>query len=206
MKIAVHVDSAANMLYFNRWLKKEQWEVMGFFYDPNIHPFNEYNRCQLMQKLTSVLEDIIMMYPEYNFEEYLTGSTACATQKERCAYCYRFQLEHIAHAAQQLNIPYFTTSLLLHPKHDQELLKKIGDELAEKYQIKFLHHSFKDQWAEASELADKMNVYRQPYCGCIYSERYRFYPTTLDAWNKEDSGDSGAKSEKKTAASGSSKK
>jgi epoxyqueuosine reductase len=202
MKIVVHADSAYDLLYFNRWLKKEQWEVLGLFYDPNIHPFSEYNRQLLMQKLLSVLEDIIMIYPEYNFDDYFKGSAVCTTQKERCAYCYRFILEYTAKYAQQLNIPYFSTSWLLNPKHDRELLKKIGDELGEKYKVKFFYHDFQDLANEAMELAEKMNVYKPPYCGCIYSENGHFYPMTLgDVLNsKPDTADKKAAKQTKSAS------
>jgi len=181
MKIAVHADSAFSMLYFNRFLKKEQWEVLGLYYNSNIQPYSEYHRQLLMQKLVGVLEDIIMLYPEYDLEGYLKGISAFSTQEERCDFCYRHILEYTARYAQQLEMPYFTTSLLLHPKHDQVLLKKIGDELAEKYQLKFFHQDLTAHWNDVADLASKLNVYQPPYCGCLYSERYRFYPATIHA-------------------------
>ncbi len=179
MKIVVHADSAFDLLYFNRWLKKEQWEVMGYFYNPQIHPSAEYNRQLLMQKLLGVLEDIIMIFPEYDFEHYLAGVAAFATQQERCRFCYRFILERTAAYAKQLNIPYFTSSWLIQPNHDHALLKEIGDEVAEKLGLKFLYSDFSKVWEEADQLAVKLNVYEPPYCGCIYSEKYHCYPMTL---------------------------
>lgn len=198
MKIVIHADSAYDMLYFNRWLKKEQWEVLGLFYNPNVHPHAEYNRDLLMEKLISVLEDIIMMYPEYNFEEYLKGSAPCATQRERCAFCYRFILDYTARYAKQLGIPYFSTSWMLNPKHDQALLRKIGDECAEQHGVKFMHHDFSAEWKVSAELAEKMNVYKAPYCGCVYSERYGFYPTTLAEYEKEHTGNGVAELKKQS--------
>lgn len=185
MKILVHTDSAFNSLYFVRWLRKQQWEVIGYFYNPNIQPYAEYNKCLLMQKLLGVLEDIVTIYaPKYDFEDYLEGSSQNHKQKERCQFCYRFILERVAQYAKKLDIAYFTTSWLLHPHHDHKLLKKIGDEVAVKYGIKFLFQDFAKEWEEADQLAVKMNLYEQPYCGCIYSERYRFYPTSLDEYDK----------------------
>jgi epoxyqueuosine reductase len=180
MKILVHTDSAFNTIFFNRWLKKEQFEVVGYFNNPNIHPYSEYNKQLLMQKLLAVLEDIIMVYPEtYNFEEYLQRISGQKEQGERCKLCYRFVLESTAKYAKKLKVDYFTTSWLMDEKHDKELLKKIGAEIGEKLKIKFYFQDFVGEYSESEELAQNMNLYKPPYCGCIYSERYKFYPTTL---------------------------
>lgn len=181
MKILVHTDSAFNSLYFIRWLRDQKWEVIGYFNNPNIQPYTEYNKCLLMQKLLGVLEDIIMIYPtKYDFENYLKGISVYDKQKKRCEFCYRFILEHTAKYAKKIKVPYFTTSWLLNPHHDHDLLKKIGDEIGGKYGIKFLYQDFSKQWEEADQLAVKLNLYEQLYCGCIYSERYHFYPMTLE--------------------------
>ncbi|MFC1517737.1 epoxyqueuosine reductase QueH [Candidatus Margulisiibacteriota bacterium] len=185
MKILVHTDSAFDSLFFMRYLRKEQWEVLGYFYNPNIQPYSEYHKCMLMQKLLGVLEDIIMIYPQkYDFEEYLKGISVYDHQKNRCKYCYSFALEHTAKYAKKLKIPYFTTTWLLNPNHDHKLLKSLGDAIGVKYGLKFFFQDLAKQWETADQIAVKMNLYEQPYCGCIFSERYHYYPMTLPVETK----------------------
>ncbi|MBU0581052.1 MAG: epoxyqueuosine reductase QueH, partial [Candidatus Margulisbacteria bacterium] len=139
MKILVHTDSAFNSLFYTRWLKDNKWEIIGYFNNPYIQPYAEYKRCLMMQKLLGVLEDLIMIYaPNYNFEEYLKGISAYDKQQDRCLFCYNYILDKAAKYAKKLDIPFFTTSWLINPHHDHKLLKKVGDEVGNKYGLKFL--------------------------------------------------------------------
>jgi predicted adenine nucleotide alpha hydrolase (AANH) superfamily ATPase len=111
---------------------------------------------------------------EYNLEEFLRN--AAFREGQRCMMCYDERISRAASVAKKGNFDAFTTTLLVSPFQKHELIRKIGEEAASKYGVKFLYEDFRGGFKEGVEKSKEMGLYRQPYCGCIYSERDRYVP------------------------------
>ena len=94
--------------------------------------------------------------------------------KARCSYCYFSRLEATAQAAKENDFDYFSSSLLYSKYQDHEMIKRIGMGLAEKYGVPFYYDDFRIGWKEGIKESKEMGLYRQQYCGCIFSEKERY--------------------------------
>ena len=92
----------------------------------------------------------------------------------RCEYCYKVRLEETAKYAKENGFDAFSTSLLISPYQNHLRIKEIGEELEEKYGIKFLYRDFRERFREGQGKARKKQIYMQKYCGCIFSEEERY--------------------------------
>jgi predicted adenine nucleotide alpha hydrolase (AANH) superfamily ATPase len=114
-----------------------------------------------------------MVADDYDLEEFL--ARVAPHPSERCADCYQMRLEKTAAKAKELGESEFSTTLLISPYQNQELLVKVGLELAEKYGVKFLDDDLRGGYRQSIQMSKDSDLYRQPYCGCIYSEKDRYY-------------------------------
>jgi hypothetical protein len=148
-------------------------EVSGFFYNPNIHPLVEYKnrRLAVEQFARDVCCEVI--YPEYLPQEFFQAVNLRESAPERCAICWGLRLEATAKTAKEKGFKYFSTTLLVSPYQDQELLKKIGSDIAEKEGVGFYYEDFRPGFREAHNKAHAQGIYCQKYCGCVYSELER---------------------------------
>jgi hypothetical protein len=110
---------------------------------------------------------------EYELEEFLRA--VIFHEENRCFYCYTVRLRATAELAQRIQYHYFSTTLLYSIYQKHNMIKAIGEELASQYHLEFLYHDFREGWQEGIEISKKMELYRQKYCGCIYSEKERYY-------------------------------
>ena len=92
----------------------------------------------------------------------------------RCGYCYYCRLNEVAKEAKKLGYEYFSTTLLISPYQNHELIKKTGEELAKKYGIKFYYEDFRPYFREGQSKARELGLYMQKYCGCVFSEEERY--------------------------------
>jgi len=95
-------------------------------------------------------------------------------EAERCQYCFRLRLSKTAEIAREKNFSAFTTTLLISPQQKHELLREIGSELAEETGIEFLYADLRKRYSDSRHLTKPLDLYRQQYCGCIYSEWERY--------------------------------
>lgn len=152
-------------------LKADGYSVTGYFYNPNISPEDEYVRR--LEACRSVCESLGVPLIEggYDLPEWEKAAAGFENEKEggrRCEICFRFRLEETARQAGRLGIPFSTTTLTIGPHKNAELINKIGKSIA---RDKFLEYNFKkeDGFKKTSEFARSHDIYRQHYCGCIYS-------------------------------------
>jgi len=168
MKILLHTCCAPCLIYPLERLNEKWFEVTGFFYNPNIHPFNEY------QKRRQAIENFIkaakaeVTYPEYNPAEFFQAVNLKETNG-RCSICWSLRLGVTARYAKDNGFSHFSTTLLVSPYQDQEQLKKIGNEIGAKEGIEFYYEDFRPGFRKAHDIARSQNIYCQKYCGCIYS-------------------------------------
>ena len=147
-------------------LRKRGMEVFGFFYNPNIHPYQEYKKRLEAVNDFSILSNLKIIYrDEYRLEEFLQN--VVFREKERCIYCYHTRLKATAQVARKGKFDFFTTTLLYSKSQKHQLVKEIGDGLAKESGVKFLYEDFRKGWKDGIEISHEMGFYRQQNCGCI---------------------------------------
>lgn len=163
--------------YLSRYFK-----ITVFYYNPNIYPEEEfYKRRSEQERFISQLpakNPISFIGTEHMSEEFykaVKGLEHIREGGERCFACYRLRLEESAIAARDMGADYFTTTLSISPMKNARKLNEIGGELGEKYGVKYLFSDFKKRngYKRSTELSREYGIYRQNYCGCVFSLRER---------------------------------
>lgn len=170
MKLLLHTCCAPCMIYPLEQLKKRRFEITGFFYNPNIHPFAEYKKRKQAAADFTKTADIKIIYPEYNPAEFFQAAALKEDRPERCSLCWSLRLQRTALTAKELGCNYFSTTLLVSPYQNQEELKEIGSDIAKEESVDFYFQDFRPGFKEARDEAKEKGIYCQNYCGCIYSE------------------------------------
>jgi predicted adenine nucleotide alpha hydrolase (AANH) superfamily ATPase len=172
-RVLLHICCAPCSIYVFRRLREEGAEVSGYFYNPNIHPYTEFmKRIATLTNYAEISSFPLAVDTEYDLESFLKG--ALARGKDRCIFCYRMRLEKAFVKAAETGADALTTTLLYSKYQRHEDIKMIALELSEKYGIPFLYEDFRTGWKEGIERSKALNMYRQPYCGCIFSEKERY--------------------------------
>jgi predicted adenine nucleotide alpha hydrolase (AANH) superfamily ATPase len=171
MKLLLHTCCAPCLIYPLERLKAKGFRTKGFFYNPNIQPVVEYNnRRQAVEILSKQLE-IEIIYPQYSPIRYFQEINQREEKPQRCFICWRLRLKEAAQQAKAQGMENFSTTLLVSPYQDQDILKKIGETVAEEEQIDFYYEDFRPGFRKAHNKAKAMGLYCQRYCGCIYSQK-----------------------------------
>lgn len=153
---------------------------MGFFYNPNIHPYQEYEkRLSAVKNHARATGLPLVIHGGYELERFL-GRTLGAGAG-RCEQCYRMRLDVAAAEAARLGIGVFTTSLLYSRRQKHDLIRGVAKEMAREHGVDFYYEDFRSGWREGIEKSKESGLYRQQYCGCIFSERERYQPRVPDA-------------------------
>jgi predicted adenine nucleotide alpha hydrolase (AANH) superfamily ATPase len=172
-KVLLHVCCAPCSIYPLRQLRAEGVEVTGYFYNPNIHPYTEFlKRLQTLENYAKISLLPLIVDDSYELERFLKG--AIEYGKDRCLFCYRMRLEKTFQKAEETGAEAVTTTLLYSKYQRHEDIKAIGEELSGQYGIAFLYRDYRIGWKEGVEESKRLNMYRQNYCGCIFSEKERF--------------------------------
>lgn len=173
--VLLHICCAPCATSVIETLKADDYEVIGYFYNPNIHPESEYQiRLKEFEKLASnnLLSEIIVdIYnPDIWFNQ-TEGMENVPEGGDRCKICYALRLEQAAKMALKKGYSSFATTLTVSPHKPAGIINIVGQGVGERYGIKFLSYDFKkkDGFKKSIELSKKYNFYRQLYCGCIYS-------------------------------------
>jgi predicted adenine nucleotide alpha hydrolase (AANH) superfamily ATPase len=173
MKILLHICCGPCAIYPLRELTAAGAEVTGYWYNHNIHPYQEYQRrLDAVRQLAASAELPMIYHDRYQLEEFLT---AVAAQPEaRCSYCYASRLESASRTAAEQGFTAYTSSLLYSRYQQHDVIRRLGDEFGARYGITFLYDDFRRGWQEGIRLSKEAGLYRQQYCGCIYSEKDRY--------------------------------
>ena len=147
--------------------------MVGFFYDPNIHPYSEYQLRLLDVKRSCKLLNIELIEGEYDTQNWLEAVRGLEKEPEkgaRCAVCFDRRFEVTAEKAYELGEKSFTSTLLTSPKKSLKQLSIAGDRLAKRFGIKFIAPNYRKASGtqEQNILAKKDSLYRQDYCGCLF--------------------------------------
>ena len=148
-------------------------DVVGFFFNPNIHPYQEYQKRLGALKDFSEKTGLKVIYrDEYLLEEFLKNVSHRVSI--RCGYCYRTRLEATAREAKEKGFDRFSTTLLQSTYQDHPLIRETGEQIAREIGIPFHYEDFRPGWRKGLDVSKAMGLYRQQYCGCIYSEKERY--------------------------------
>lgn len=178
MKLLLHICCAPCTIYPLKILRQEGHHVTGCFYNPNIHPYLEYKRRLDTLKDYATKEDIQVVHDEtYPMESFLRK--VVFDEENRCRHCYEMRLRHAAEMAQKGSYEGFTTTLLYSKYQKHEWIQEAGEQAAAEYGVPFIYYDFRQGWSEGVEISRRLGLYRQPYCGCIYSEKDRYLKKTL---------------------------
>ena len=156
------------------------FQINILYYNPNITNKDEYNkRLDEVKRFISEfktkypIELIDCKYDPNTFIEMSRGLEDEPERGKRCYKCYKLRLEETARVAESLNIPYFCTTLTLSPYKNSDWVNEIGKDLDKTYNTTYLYSDFKKKngYKRSIELSKEFNLYRQDYCGCLYSKR-----------------------------------
>lgn len=160
----------------------EYFKITVFYYDPNIYPPKEYAlRAREQERFTKEfptkypVEFVEGSYDTERFYETVRGMEQLPEGGERCFACYELRLRETAEYARKNGFDYFTTTLSISPLKNAQKLNEIGGRLAEEYDIPYLFSDFKKKegYKKSTELSREYGMYRQYYCGCVYSKLQR---------------------------------
>lgn len=177
--LLLHACCAPCSSYVLEYLS-EYFQITVLFYNPNISSKEEYIlRLQEMKRLISQLPSknpISLIEGEYipeDFYKISKGLEKCPERGERCHKCYRLRLEYTAKLAKEIKSDYFATTLTLSPLKDAQAINAIGEELSAVYHTPYLSSDFKKRggYLRSIELSKEYGLYRQNFCGCVYSRR-----------------------------------
>ncbi len=243
MRILVHICCAPCFTSVYKSLLEDGHEIVGYFYNPNIHPYQEFlKRLHCLQRYTALQPVEVIYDKEYDLDKYLVGSlkakydlpqrqksskhpiktqdgfherveakdslqikltardnsgghtkdikveelsTSEGSNKNietdsdfnpRCGYCIGLRLAKTAEMAVKKDFDGFTTTLLESKYQPHDYIRALGQKLAEKHGIEFYYKDFRVGWKESITISKELELYRQQYCGCIFSEYERFGP------------------------------
>ncbi|MDR3594258.1 epoxyqueuosine reductase QueH [Clostridium sp.] len=156
----------------------QYFKITIFFYNPNIYPLEEYSRrVEEQKKFISELKvknKIEFIEGKYDTESYYEIARGLEEEKEggiRCFNCYELRLKEAAIMAKEKGFDYFTTTLSISPHKNAQKLNEIGKKISEEYDVRYLYSDFKKKegYKRSIELSKEYNLYRQDYCGCVFS-------------------------------------
>lgn len=171
--LLLHTCCAPCATYSVEYWQKKGLEVTSFWYNPNIHPFTEHRRrLETLQDFAKRINLPLIVSEGYDVIEYLRR--VAGHEEERCLHCFHLRLSTTALVARLKGFDAFSTTLLISPYQNQELLKEIGEQIAQKEGVEFIYEDLTGGYRDSIKMSRELDLYRQKYCGCLYSEWERF--------------------------------
>ena len=175
-KILLHACCAICSGYPISLLKDMGYEVIVYFYNPNIYPKSEYIKRLEAQKTLCAYYNVELIIGDYDTENFYTVAKGLENEPEkgkRCDKCFYLRLRKTAQLAKELEIKEFTTSIVISPHKNFQKLTDIGEIIAKDFQLTYIAVDFKkkDGFLKTNKISKELNLYRQNYCGCKFSLR-----------------------------------
>ena len=176
MDLLLHMCCGPCSCYPVKKLREEGMEPVGYFFNPNIHPYKEWERRLLTAKEFAEKSRMEFHADEtYRLREFLGKALpAERAPNGRCRMCYTWRLEETARFAAENGFHAFTSTLFYSIYQQHELMKETAAFFAQKYGVEFYYEDFRPGWQEGIDISHELDLYRQPYCGCIFSEEERY--------------------------------
>ncbi len=173
-RILLHICCGPCAIYPVRQLKQQGYEVVGLFYNPNIHPLTEYLRRREGVEQVAKRLSIQVIFKDQEYDPGTFLRRVVYREANRCFYCYHLRLERTLSIARHGGFEAFSSTLLFSKQQYHDRVASLGRDLAGGGQTRFLYQDFRAGWPEGAETSKQWGVYRQQYCGCIYSEAERY--------------------------------
>ncbi len=172
-KVLIHSCCAHCAAYTVAYWKEQGYEVSTLWYNPNIHPFLEHqHRLESMKSLAQEIALPLIVAGGYDIIEYFRQ--VAGHEAQRCRYCFNLRLSKTAETARQNGFSAFTTTLLISPHQKHDIIREVGNEIAGEQGPEFLYADLRKRYSDSRHLTKPLNLYRQQYCGCVYSEWERY--------------------------------
>lgn len=185
MKVLLHICCAPCSIYpFKELSKVRGTQVKGFYFNPNIHPEQEYLKRRRAIEEYSRTIDLEVIYPEYEPNGFFKKIIYKENPPTRCRTCWQMRLEETALYAKENGFDGFSTTLLISPYQEHLAVKEIGEGLSERFDLDFYYQDFRTGFKVSQDEARTQSLYRQKYCGCIYSLIERFAEKQEKAYRK----------------------
>ena len=185
MKLLLHMCCGPCSCYPVKKLREKGSEPTGYFFNPNIQPHQEWKqRLQTAKEFAQKVNMKIYTVEQYQLRDFLSRVFKSVSDEDsfkfndgyhaRCRICYAWRLYETAKFAVENDFDSFTSTLFYSIYQNHELMKSIAEKFAEQINIKFYYEDFRVGWQNGIDISHELNLYRQNYCGCIFSEEERF--------------------------------
>ena len=176
MNLLLHMCCGPCSCYPVKVMREQGIEPTGYFFNPNIHPYKEWDmRLKAAEEFAARSEMKIITDKHYMLRDFLRRALAAEqVENGRCRMCYTWRLEETARFAAENGFDAFTSTLFYSIYQQHELMKETAEHFAKVYGVKFHYEDFRPGWQEGIDMSVEMGLYRQPYCGCIFSEEERY--------------------------------
>lgn len=169
----LHICCAPCSIECIKTLRAENIQPVGYWYNPNIHPYTEYrSRKTTLEEYAKSIDMPLIVNNQYGLRPFLQAIGGAFD--DRCETCYRLRLGETARCAAERGFESFTTTLLISPYQNHELIVKVAQEAAATHGVSFLYRDFRPTFKESQQIARESGFYMQKYCGCIFSEEERY--------------------------------
>ena len=173
MKTLLHICCAPCANEPIEVLRTDGFEVTGYWYNPNIHPFTEYRaRRNCVREYAGAIELPMIERDDYGLRPFVRE--VAEDISGRCVKCYEMRLFDTARQAAEGGFDSFTSSLFISPYQNHELMREVAERAAHEYGVQFLYRDFRPYFKSGQEKARQLEMYIQKYCGCVFSEQERY--------------------------------
>ena len=188
MNLLLHMCCGPCSCYPVKQLREDGIEPTGYFFNPNIHPYKEWDmRLKTAKEFAEKVDMKIITDENYMLRDFLKKALmAESVENGRCRMCYTWRLEQAAKFAAENGFDSFTSTLFYSIYQQHDLMKETAEFFAEKYGVSFYYEDFRTGWQEGTDISIDLGLYRQPYCGCIFSEEERYSKAIRKQKKKEN--------------------
>lgn len=173
MKTLLHICCGPCSIYPLTYFFDNKIDVTGYFFNPNIHPYLEFKkRINSTLQVAEHFKINVDIDRNYGLVDYLRQ--VVFHEDNRCFFCYDMRIEQVAKTASLNHFDSFSTTLLYSRYQNHQLIRQRASYWADVYGVNFYYHDFRTGWQYGIDQSLKLAIYRQPYCGCIYSEQERY--------------------------------
>jgi epoxyqueuosine reductase len=180
MNMLLHICCGPCAIFPVGALRSDGVEVTGFFFRHNIHPYTECLRRQETLQTYASQIDLRVIYQEgYDLEGFIRSMAF--REDQRCIICYQQRLQATARLAREGGFDSFSTTLLYSRYQKHDTIREVGESIGRTAGVPFYYRDFRSGWKQGVEESKRLGLYRQQYCGCIYSEKERYFKNEVKA-------------------------
>jgi predicted adenine nucleotide alpha hydrolase (AANH) superfamily ATPase len=174
-RVLLHICCGPCAIYPVQVLQDQGYEVVGLYFNPNIHPLQEYLKRREGVEAVADKLDFKVIYKDKDYDPATYLRAVAFRENNRCFHCYALRLEKAWSVAKRGGFDCFSTTLLYSKFQKHQTIAHLGRDMAGQGKTTFLYRDFREGWQQGIDLSKKWNIYRQQYCGCIYSEMERYH-------------------------------